>query len=118
VLANLVRRSIAPALKKAGIPWHGWHAFRRRVGSVLYELGVPDKVIQEVLRHANVATTQKFYIKVASKSPTAAMKETGGSLPQSRKIRNCQHGNKARLHWRALCCRCAQNRNPISGITY
>jgi integrase len=75
VLANLTRRVIAPALKKAAIPWYGWHAFRRGVGSVLHELGVPDKDIQAILRHANVATTQRFYIQVPSAASKAAMKK-------------------------------------------
>ncbi len=34
--------------------WHGWHAARRGLGSNLYRLGVPDMVIQRILRHANV----------------------------------------------------------------
>jgi site-specific recombinase XerD len=29
----------------------------------LHELGVPDKVIQAILRHEDVKTTQKSYIK-------------------------------------------------------
>ncbi len=84
-LANLVRREIAPALKRAGIPWHGWHGFRRGVGSVLYGLGVPDKVIQEVLRHANVATTQSFYIKTASAASKAAMKKLEAAFRRASK---------------------------------
>ena len=75
VLANLLRRDIKPALDKAGLQFKGWHGFRRGVGvSNLYALGVPDKTIQEILRHANVATTQAFYIKVASASSHAAMR--------------------------------------------
>jgi hypothetical protein len=30
--------------------WHGWHAARRGLGSNLYALGVPEKVIQQILR--------------------------------------------------------------------
>src|SRR5437762_8575830 len=37
--------------------WHGWHAARRGLGSNLYHLGTPEKVIQRILRHANVSTT-------------------------------------------------------------
>jgi len=37
--------------------WHGWHAGRRGLGSNLYRLGVPELVIQRILRHANVSTT-------------------------------------------------------------
>ena len=28
--------------------WHGWHAARRGLGTNLYRLGVPDKVIQTI----------------------------------------------------------------------
>jgi integrase len=75
VLANLLRRDIRPALDKAKIEWHGWHAFRRGVGSNLHALGTPDKVIQDVLRHANVTTTQTYYIKVASAASVAALRK-------------------------------------------
>ena len=33
-------------VRDASIPvWHGWHAARRGLGSNLYHLGVPEKVI-------------------------------------------------------------------------
>ena len=34
--------------------WHGWHAARCGLGSNPHRLGVPDMVIQRILRHANV----------------------------------------------------------------
>jgi integrase len=46
--------------------WHGWHACRRGLGSNLYRLGVPDMVIQRILRHANVSTTTAYYIKTVA----------------------------------------------------
>lgn len=30
--------------------WHGWHAFRRGLGTTLAELGVDDLTIQRILR--------------------------------------------------------------------
>ena len=42
--------------------WHGWHSARRGLGSNLYRLGVPPLVIQRILRHSNVSTTQSYYI--------------------------------------------------------
>jgi integrase len=54
-LENLAQRVIAPALNDG---WKGWHGFRRGLGPNLYSLGVPPKVIQEILRHADVATTE------------------------------------------------------------
>jgi len=37
-----------------------WHAARRGLGSNLYRLGVPEIVIQRILRHANVSTTASY----------------------------------------------------------
>lgn len=60
--------------RDAGIPeWHGWHAARRGLGSNLYRLGVPDMVIQRILRHANVSTTATYYIKTAADDVRSAM---------------------------------------------
>ena len=53
--------------------WHGWHAARRGLGSNLYRLGVPDIVIQRILRHANVSTTATYYIKTAAVDVRSAM---------------------------------------------
>jgi integrase len=62
-LEGLVRDVIRPALKQAGLPWYGLHAFRRGLATNLHELGVADIVIQTILRHSDVGVTQKAYIK-------------------------------------------------------
>ena len=104
-LNNLLHREILPALDRCGqcfksrqshikadhkfsrdesIPrWHGWHAARRGLGSNLYSLGVPEKVIQDILRHANVSTTNTYYIKTASEQVTNAMEKLEKALPYS-----------------------------------
>ncbi len=82
-LNNLLGRVIQPALRSAGIRWHGWHAFRRGLATNLYRLGVPDKTIQAILRHANVATTQNVYIKTGSEDARAAMDKLENSLTAS-----------------------------------
>ena len=38
--------------------WRGWHGFRRGVATNLNRVGVPDKIIQRVLRHSDGAITQ------------------------------------------------------------
>ena len=58
-LDNLSRREIPQYINGA---WFGWHAFRRGLGTRLNEVGVDDKDIQSILRHADVSTTQAFYI--------------------------------------------------------
>jgi len=55
--------------------WHGWHAFRRGLATNLHHLGVPDKTIQAILRHANVQVTQNSYIKSLDSQSIAAMRQ-------------------------------------------
>jgi len=53
--------------------WHGWHAFRRGLATNLYRLGVPDKTIQAILRHANLSTTMNVYVKSVGEDSVKAM---------------------------------------------
>ena len=102
-LNNLLRRVILPALTRCEscrkseaehryerhqflrdnrIPeWHGWHAPRRGPGSNLYRLGVPDLVIQRILRHANVSTTATYNIKTAADDVRSAMAKLEKNVP-------------------------------------
>jgi len=66
---------IKPRLKKHGLRWKGWHAYRRGLAANLKRLGIPDTVIQAILRHEDVSTTQRFYIKTVREDVTAAMKQ-------------------------------------------
>jgi len=43
------------------------------LGTNLYRLGVPEKMIQSILRHANVSTTNTYYIKSAADDTRATM---------------------------------------------
>lgn len=104
-LNNLLRREIMPALDRcqrcrkskdahskadhvfkrdATIPnWHGWHGFRRGLGSNLYALGVHDeKTIQRILRHANVSTTSAYYVKTTDEQARRAMAKLQKALPK------------------------------------
>ena len=107
-LSSVVNRTILPALnrceacgkaesdhQKAGhlykrdarIPeWHGWHAARRGLGSNLYRLGVPDMVIQRILRHANVSTTATYYIKTAAADVRNAMTKLENHIAEAGRI--------------------------------
>ena len=72
-LDALYWRQMRDILKKAGMPWKGWHGFRRGLASNLNRLGVDDSVIQAILRHSTVAVTQRCYIKTTSHDAIAAM---------------------------------------------
>jgi len=49
--------------------------YRRGLATNLHELGVPDKVIQAILRHEDVSTTQRRYIKTVPQVVTDAMNQ-------------------------------------------
>ena len=46
-----------------------------RLATTLHDAGVQDKVIQAILRHSNVSTTQACYIKALPKASVDAMKQ-------------------------------------------
>ena len=52
-----------------------WNGTRRRPATNLHELGIPDTVIRAILRHEDVTTTQRSYIKTVPKVVTDSMKE-------------------------------------------
>jgi integrase len=80
---------IRPALERQGLQWHGWHAFRRGLATNLHRLGVPDEIIQRILRHSNIGVTQNCYIKTVDADVVAAMRslENAPNMhPESRRV--------------------------------
>jgi len=73
-LDNISRRDIPQHINGA---WFGWHAFRRGLGTRLNEMGVDDKDIQLILRHADVSTTTAYYILPNIERAKAGMKKFG-----------------------------------------
>ena len=49
-------------------------AFRSGLATNRHRLGVSDKVIQQILRHANVTTRMNTYVKLVSRDAEEAMK--------------------------------------------
>ncbi len=114
-LGNLVARSILPALNRcatcgkserdhdrhpakfehkyvrdASLPeWRGWHAFRRGLSSDLYALGVRSKTIQDVMRHSDVATTLKHYVKTTGEAERDGMQRLEALLLDRSLDRKC-----------------------------
>jgi integrase len=86
-LHNLANRMIRPALAKRNIPWCGWHGFRRGLATNLHTLGVEDKDVQAILRHADVAVTQRSYIKVEESIKARAMNRLSKVLKARQKAR-------------------------------
>jgi integrase len=83
--------------RDASLPeWHGWHAARRGLGSNLYRLGVPEMVIQRILRHANVSTTATYYIKTAAGDIQEAMAKLENHISQSVRSQSNTNGTPKR----------------------
>jgi hypothetical protein len=72
-LDNLARREVRPALKAAGIAWHGWYSFRRGIGTHITATSRDPLAAKGMLRHENVATTEAHYIKDVPENTRSAM---------------------------------------------
>jgi len=64
------------------------------LGTNLYRLGVPEKAIQAILRHANVSTTSTYYIKSAADGTRAAMAKLEQFVIGDAAATNLQRGNE------------------------
>jgi integrase len=77
---NVLRDVIAPALERAKIEWHGFHAFRRGLATNLRALSVDDLTIKEILRHSDVSVTRASYIKRVDEKSVEAMDKLEAEL--------------------------------------
>jgi integrase len=53
---------------------------RRGLATNLRAMGIPDDVIQRVLRHGDIATAQRFYSKTLDITVRTAMEKFGQSV--------------------------------------
>jgi hypothetical protein len=81
---KLARREIVPDFRKKGLPWHGWHAFRRGLATNLRAIAIPDDVIQRILRHSDIGTTQEHYAKTLPVTVRKAMSKLDRSLKRDK----------------------------------
>lgn len=59
---SLRTKFLQPAARKAGITKRiGWHTFRHTYSTLLKDNGEDVKVVQELMRHANITTTMNIY---------------------------------------------------------
>jgi integrase len=62
----VVKFGLWPILKRLGLPTHrfGLHAFRHGLGTALADNRTSPKVVQSILRHADIKTTFRYYVHV------------------------------------------------------
>jgi integrase len=65
-LDTVIKKTIKPAAAKAGIRLKGWHTLRHSYSTLLKANGNDPKVVQELLRHAKLATTMDGYTQALS----------------------------------------------------
>lgn len=73
-LATLGSKAIKKALQGTGVEWHGFHAFRRGLGTRLYNNGTPIETVAKVLRHGSGSeVTLKHYVEIEEETKAAAL---------------------------------------------
>ena len=96
---KLAQRVLRPAVQASGIPWYGWHGFRRGVASNLYALGADEKLVQRILRHAKSHVTKDRYIKNVRLSCTRCHAEDAGNATR---VQTAEPSNSRAVELRAV----------------
>ncbi len=66
---SLYNAHLEPAAKEVGIAVHfGWHTFRHTYATLLKGNGEDVKVVQELMRHANISVTLDIYTQAITQT--------------------------------------------------
>ena len=66
---SLYKAHLEPAAKEIGIVGHfGWHTFRHTYATLLKRNGEDVKVVQELMRHANISVTLNVYAQAITQT--------------------------------------------------
>ncbi len=75
---------IKKTLQGTGVEWRGFHAFRRGLGTRLYNNGTPIETVAKVLRHGSGSeVTLKYYVEVEEETKAAAVAEFAAKNQES-----------------------------------
>jgi integrase len=72
---KLLTNVLQPAAEAEGLGRVTWHRFRHIHSSLLNDLGVPPKIVQEQLGHASISTTLNIYTHVVDAWHRRAVEE-------------------------------------------
>lgn len=78
-----VQRTLSTILEAIKVDHHSLHDLRRSFGTHLARNRVAPHVLQEIMGHENIATTNKHYLTAFMGDMTAAMGVFGAIVPQS-----------------------------------
>lgn len=71
--SRVLKKAVYPVLARLKIPRVGWRAFRHTVATLLQQMGVPVKIAQEQLGHANPTTTLAIYTHAVPEAQKGAV---------------------------------------------
>jgi integrase len=74
-LDNLSKRVMIPLLGSMNLEWHGWYSLRRGVATTLAGLTRDGMASKGLLRHSNLATTTRHYVKDVPENTLSAMNQ-------------------------------------------
>jgi len=77
---NVLRSAVFPACAELGFPHATWLTFRRTYASWAHNLGMPGKVIAQLMGHAKVDTTLNVYAQVLDDSVRQSAERVGSRL--------------------------------------
>ena len=77
---NILRRFVFPACDALALPRATWLTFRRTYSSWVHVKGVPQKIVAELMGHANVNMTLNVYTQVLDGSVRDAANRIGEEL--------------------------------------
>lgn len=77
---NILRRFVFPVCEDLGLPRSTWLTFRRTYSSWAHDMGVPHKVLAQLMGHTNVNTTLNVYTQVMEDSLKSAVNKIGREL--------------------------------------
>lgn len=80
---NLLRRSFAPLLERAGVPRVRFHDLRHSAASLLLALGTHPKIVSEMLGHSSISLTLGTYSHTAPTLQRDAVAKLGDLLAGS-----------------------------------
>ena len=90
---SAMEKHIKPAAKRAGIVKQiGWHTLRHSFGTLLKANGEDVKVVQELVRHANVSVKMDRYVQAVTpakrkaQSAVAGLLEPNGANPKLQRL--------------------------------
>jgi integrase len=78
--SRVLKKFVYPTLAALGLPRVGWRAFRHTVATLLQHLGVPVKVAQDQLGHANPTTTLAIHTHALREAQKGAVTQLAAQL--------------------------------------